>query len=83
MVIQGTTWLQTGILVESQIIIVCQDISDSQDEAIRVDAIIIDYSKAFHLVRHDRLLKKIAATGVGARVVVWIWKFLIGRSQRV
>jgi len=81
--IRGTTWLQTGIIMESLIIIFCQDMSDSQDEAISVDAIIRDYSKAFHLVPHDRLLKKIAATGVGARVVVWIREFLIGRSQRV
>jgi hypothetical protein len=83
LVIRGTTWLQPGIIVESQIIVVCQDISDSQDEAIRVDAIIIDYSKAFGLVPHDWLLKKIAAMGVGARVFVWIREFLIGRSQRV
>ena len=46
----------------SQIITVCQDISDSLDEATRLDTIIIDFSKAFDLVPHDRLLKKIAAS---------------------
>jgi len=39
-------------------ITVCQDLSDSLDEAASLDAIIIDYSKALDLVRHDRLLKK-------------------------
>ena len=31
---------------------------------------------------HDRLLKKIAASGVDSKVVVWIREFLIDRSQR-
>jgi hypothetical protein len=60
---------------ESQIITVCQDISDSLDEATRLDAVIIDFSKAFDLVPHDRLLKKIADSGVDPRVVVWIRDF--------
>ena len=45
--------------------------------------LIIDFSKAFDLVPHDGLLKKIAASGVDSRVVVWIREFLIDRSQRV
>jgi len=47
-----------GYSCESQIIAVCWDISDSLDEAVRLDATIIDFSKAFVLVLHDRLLKK-------------------------
>ena len=62
---------------------VCQDIEDSVDEGVRTDAIIIDFSKAFDLVPHDRLLTKIAATGVDLWVVVWVKEFLSGRSQRV
>ena len=42
----------------------------------------IDFSKAFDLVLHDRLLKKIAASGADSRVVVGIREFLIDRSQR-
>jgi hypothetical protein len=45
--------------------------------------IIIDFSKAFDFVTHDRLLTKIAATGVDLRVVVWVKEFLLGSSQRV
>jgi hypothetical protein len=51
------------------------------DEGVRLDAIIIDFSKAFDLVSHDWLLKKIVASSVDSRVVVWIREFLIGRSQ--
>jgi hypothetical protein len=53
---------------ESQIITVCQDISDSIDEAARLDAIIIAFSKDFDLVPHDRLVKKNASSGVDSRV---------------
>jgi len=56
-----------------------QDISDFLDEAARLDAIIMGFFK----VRHDRLLKRNAASGVDSRLVAWIREFLIGRSQRV
>ena len=44
---------------------------------------IIDYSKAFNRVPHDRLLTKLVDSGVDPRVVAWVRKFLLGRSQRV
>ena len=80
---EGQHGFRPGYSCESQIITVCQDISDTLDEAARLDMIITDFSKAFELVPHDRLLKKIAASGVDSRVVIWIREFLIGRSQRV
>jgi len=72
-----------GYSCDSHLVKVCQDIADSLDEGLRTDAIIIDFSKAFDLVPHDRLLNKIAATGVDLRVVVWVKEFLLGRSQRI
>jgi hypothetical protein len=48
-----------------------------------MDAIIIDFSKAFDLVPHGRLLAKIAYSGVDPRVVVRIREFLLGRTQSV
>jgi len=80
---EGEHGFRTGYSCESQIITVCQDISDALDEETRLDVIIIDFSKAFDLVPHDRLLIKIAASGVDSRVVVWIREFLRGCSQRV
>jgi len=62
---------------------VCQGIVDSLDERVRTDTIIIDFSKAFDLVPHDRLLTKIAATRVDLRMVVWVKEFLLGLSQRI
>jgi hypothetical protein len=54
---------------ECQTVTVCQDIADSLDEGERIDAIIIDFSKAFDLVPRDRLLTKIMASVVDSRVV--------------
>jgi len=72
-----------GCSCESQLVKVCKDIADSLHEGVRTDAIIIDFSKAFDIVPQDRLLTKIAATGVELRVVVRVKEFLLGRSQRV
>ena len=80
---EGQHGFRSGYSCESQVVTVCQDIADSLDEGVRTDAIIIDFSKAFDLVPHDRLLTKIAASGVDLRVVVWVKEFLLGRSQRV
>ena len=53
------------------------------DNGDRIDAIIVDSSKAFDLVPHGRQLAKIASSGMDSRVAVWIREFLVGRTQRV
>jgi hypothetical protein len=80
---EGQHGFRPGYSYESQVITLCKDIIDSLEEGVVVDVIIIDSSKAFNLVPHDRLLTKIVVTGVDLRVVVWIKEFLLGRSQRV
>jgi hypothetical protein len=72
-----------GNSCESQVITVCQDIADSMDKKDRIDAIVIDFSNAFDLVPHDRLLMKIAISGVDSRIVAWVREFFRGRTQRV
>jgi hypothetical protein len=67
---------------ESQVVTVIQDIADSLHEGVRTDAIVIDFSKAFDLVPHDRLIRKFSKAGVDVRVVKRIKEFLLGRSQR-
>jgi hypothetical protein len=80
---EGQHGFRPGYSCKSQVITVCQDIADSLDNGDRVDAIINDFSKAFDLVPHCRLLTKIADSGVDSRVVVWIRGFPLGRTQRV
>ena len=53
------------------------------NEGVGIDVIIKDFSKAFDLVPHDRLLTKLAASGVDSRVDIWVREFLVGHTQRV
>jgi len=50
---KGQHGFRPGYSCESQVITVCQDIADSLDEGVNIDAIIIDFTKAFNLVPHD------------------------------
>ena len=59
---EGQHGFRPGYSCESQVVTVCQDIADSLEKGVRTDAIIIDFSMAFNLVPHDRLLTKITAT---------------------
>ena len=79
----GRRGFRPGYSCESQVITVCQDIADFLDEGVIIDAIIIDFSKAFDLVPHDRLLMKLAASGVDSSIVVGVREFFVGRTQRV
>jgi len=75
--------LRPGYLCKIQVIMVGQDIADSMDNGDRIDAIVINFSKAFELVPQDWLLMKIAISGVDSRLVAWVREFLLGRTQRV
>ena len=69
---EGQHGFRPGYSCESKVVTDCQDIANSLDEGVRTDAIIIDFSKKFDLIPHDRLLAKIVVTGVVLRVVVWV-----------
>ena len=48
-----------------------------------VDVIYLDFLKAFDMVPHRRLLKKLRGYGVKDELLGWFESFLIGRRQRV
>jgi hypothetical protein len=48
---EGQHGFRLGYSCESQVITVCQDIADCMDNRDRIDAIVIDFSKAFDLVQ--------------------------------
>jgi len=68
---------------ESQLILLVQDLADSLNEGQQVDAILLDFSKAFDKVPHQRLLAKLQHYGVRGQLLEWISDFLIGRTQSV
>lgn len=53
------------------------------DEGSAVDVIYLDLQKAFDKVPHDKLMKKVRATGIGGEVAHWIEAWLTNRVQRV
>ena len=48
-----------------------------------VDAIYLDFAKAFDTVPHSRLLGKLRSYGINGNVLKWIEAFLRGRTQVV
>ena len=48
-----------------------------------MDAILLDFSKAFDKVCHRKLLLKLEHYGVGGKIYAWIKDFLSGRTQNV
>ena len=58
-------------------------VTQAFDEANNVDVIYLDFAKAFDKVPHQRLLHKLAAHGIGGRLLKWIENWLSRRKQRV
>ena len=68
---------------ESQLTELMCDISEKLDEGKEVDAIFLDFSKAFDKVDHMKLLHKLDRIGVNSQVTRWVQSLLTGRSQTV
>ena len=58
-------------------------VSNYIDKGVPVDAIYLDFRKAFDKVPHKRLLNKVRANGIDGLVANWIEEWLLGREQRV
>jgi hypothetical protein len=70
-------------LCESQLITTIQDLASGIDSSTQIDAILLDFSKAFDKVSHERLAAKLHHYGVRGPTLNWIKSFLAGRTQRV
>ena len=68
---------------ESQLLIATNDLNQALNQNGRVDAAVLDFSKAFDKVPHRRLLRKLDHCGVRGDTLKWLEHFLIGRKQRV
>jgi hypothetical protein len=49
------------------------------DEREPVDAVYLDFAKAFDSVPRERLLRKLKSLGIESNVLKWIRDFLVGR----
>jgi len=72
-----------GRSCKSQLILTTHELARGLDDKSQIDAILLDFSKAFDKVPHRRLLYKLDRYGVHGQTLTWISAFLSGCSQRV
>ena len=72
-----------GFSIETPLISVLDDWFTSLDKRIRTDVVLLDFSKAFDTVPHNRLLHNLSYYGVDEKTHRWIKNLQINRSQCV
>ena len=72
-----------GYSCESQLTITINDLLKFKDNNKQVDCAILDFSKAFDTVPHDKLLHKLLSYGISGPIHAWLTEFLSSRSMRV
>ena len=68
---------------ESQLISFTQEVYDNLENGNRTDIIVMDFSKAFYKVDHNKLIYKLSALGIHPLTTRWIKSFLQCRTQQV
>ena len=68
---------------ESQLVITLQELADGLNSGDQMDCVLLDFSKAFDKVPHQRLLNKCHFYGIRGNTLEWISSFLEGRTQQV
>ena len=66
-----------------QLLFVLDEWTEILDQGGTIDAVYLDFMKAFDKVPHERLLHKLSAYGISGDLHNWIRSFLTGRTQRV
>ncbi len=72
-----------GRSCDTQLLEFVQDVAESMNKGQQIDAIVMDFSKAFDRVAHSRLAYKLHQYGIRGSTLKWIENFLSGRSQSV
>ena len=67
----------------SQLIVTLNDFANCLKNKEQIDAILLDFSKAFDKEDHNGLLLKLEHLGIRNSLLNWIRSFLIGRKQKV
>ena len=72
-----------GSTVDDQLLLAYNDFSKWYKDGSIVDLVLFDFRKAFDVVPHSILLKKLRLIGIGGRLLDWIGDFLNGREMHV
>ena len=68
---------------ESQLLTFTQYLFDKISHGGQVDAVVLNFSKAFDKVPHKRLMEKLNHYGIQGTTHSWVKAFLINRTQQV
>ena len=74
---------RAGMSCETQLVLTCHDWANILHQQGQVDALLLDFSKAFDKVSHAKLLHKLGQYGVIGKMLQWISGFLHNRTQFV
>jgi len=74
---------RSGFSCETQLAVTTHDLLQSFDKGKQVDVAILDFSKAFDTVPHNKLLHKLDMYGVRGPLHSWLRTFLCKRRMRV
>ena len=74
---------RNGLSCETQLMVTMHDLLQAYDDKHQVDVTILDFSKAFDTVPHERLLAKLEHSGIRGPILNWIREFLTNRQQKV
>ena len=68
---------------ETQLVLTSNDLAAELDKSGQVDMLVLDFSKAFDTVPHQRLIAKLKQHGISGNILNWINSFLTNRTQCV
>ncbi|KAI8509408.1 HEAT repeat-containing protein 1, partial [Branchiostoma belcheri] len=72
-----------GLSCETQLLVTTHDLAHGLDQNLQIDAVVLDFSKAFDTVPHQRLLSKLQYYGIKGHILSWLKAFLTERTQTV
>ena len=74
---------RSGFSCETQLLTTMNDLFLAFDQSKQMDIAILDFSKAFDTVPHNKLLHKLNNYGITGSVHAWLSSFLTNRTMRV
>ncbi len=67
----------------SQLLLTVSDLANQLNSNKQVDICVLDFSKAFDVVSHRKLLAKLSHYGIRGDILTWIQSFLTNRKQSI
>ena len=68
---------------ETQLLLTVDDFANNLNQGGQTDSVLLDFSKAFDKVDHQKLCHKLDHYGIRGRHLIWIQSFLSDRTQQV